>query len=117
MPTPTGLLRKGDLLIHPKMPGVLFEVAERIGIRRDDYSIRIRRQDGEAFRWGGAIVTEAAIVDAHFYVFNGRGGWELAEEEAGELCAQPAKRTSLGRRGCISSIWRSRWATRSITWA
>lgn len=81
MPTPGGLLRKGDRLLARTMADVVFVVTERIGIRRDSFSIRIRREDGGVFKWQGSIVQEAAIPDADSWVLSGRNGWELLPDE------------------------------------
>lgn len=78
MPTAKGRLRKGDRLERRDSPAV-FEVMARLGLT--DYSIRVRRVDGEPFPWQQRMVRSALVHHADGIVSGDDGEWRLASEE------------------------------------
>jgi hypothetical protein len=85
MPTPSGKLKAGDRLIHDRDPDTVWVVAKREG---NDlmYSIHLRREDGKKIPHSMRNVLGDAyawrLLEAHYWVFKVKGGWELLKEEA-----------------------------------
>ena len=73
MPTPGGMLKKGDEIIA--QDGTRCIVTERLGNDRD-YAVRIRKKDGTLFP---SMKVENILTSAGYWIQH--HGWRLAEKK------------------------------------
>jgi len=84
MPTPSGLLKAGDLLRHKDDPQVTYRVIYRTGNERS-YAVMMERTDGQPFRTNGHLKTQGFLLNAEWNMRH--NGWSLVDEHpACALC-------------------------------